>query len=132
MFNACECATISRNFFLFEEKPIFAHNYIKNHKYTCKIYVDENAQFTPWLATIDTISRRAVVKDSLRKHNIESAQVQYRNDRYSTFRVFVDKSFPNMDKIEDNYLVLPLHIKMTTTDVEKICEIVIDPMSGAV
>ena len=93
---------------------------------------NEKIQFTPWLATIDTVGRRQIVMDHLRKHNIESAQVHYRNDRYSIFKQFIDKSFPNMDNIENNYLVLPLHTNMTVVDAEKISEIVIDTMADAV
>ena len=34
------------------------------------------------------------------------------------------KVFPNMDKVEDNYLVLPLHTKMTLADVKKVCKVI--------
>jgi len=30
--------------------------------------------------------------------------------------------FPRMDAIDDNYLVLPLHTKMSLADVDRICE----------
>lgn len=90
---------------------------------------DDRIDFTPWLATIDTAGKRQLVMDTLRKYNIESAQVHYRNDRYSIFKKYVDKSFPNMDRIEDSYLVLPLHTKMDVNDAEKISKIVIDTMA---
>lgn len=121
-----EVKSIRKNIFSTYQKYFSASN-IKLFEST-----EENIQFTPWLATIDTVGRRTTVMDNLRKHNIESAQVHYRNDRYSIFREFIDQSFPNMDKIEEDYLVLPLHTKMTTIDAEKISEIVIASMSGAV
>ena len=49
--------------------------------------------------------------------------MHFRNDRYTIFKNFTDGlEFPNMDKIEDDYLVLPLHHKMTTDDVNRVCE----------
>ena len=35
-----------------------------------------------------------------------------------------EKDLPNMDLIEDSYLVLPLHHKMTVNDCLKICKII--------
>ena len=57
----------------------------------------------------------------LRNSNIESGQVHYRNDRYSIFKKFAKGPYINMDKIEDDYLVLPLHTKLSVKDVKKIC-----------
>ena len=56
----------------------------------------------------------------LREAGIESSQVHYRNDRYTIFGGR-RKDFPNMDALEDRYLVLPLHTKMSIADVERIC-----------
>lgn len=78
-------------------------------------------EFTPWLITLNTHGRREALMHHLRSKGIESAQVHYRNDQYSVFKPFVDRSFPNMDKIANEYLVLPLHTKMSVTDVEAIC-----------
>lgn len=46
--------------FLFEEKSILAHNYIKKYNYTCKMYVNENIsdiieEFSPHLIINDTL-----------------------------------------------------------------------------
>ena len=35
-----------------------------------------------------------------------------------------DCKFPHMDSIEDNYLVLPIHAKVTEKNVEKICSVI--------
>ena len=59
----------------------------------------------------------------LRKNKIESAQVHYRNDRYSIFGGR-RKDLPQMDIIEDKYLVLPLHPMVSENDVNKICNII--------
>ena len=48
--------------------------------------------------------------------------MHFRNDRYTIFEEFTQGlEFPNMDQIDDNYLVLPLHHKMTYEDVERVC-----------
>jgi dTDP-4-amino-4,6-dideoxygalactose transaminase len=54
--------------------------------------------------------------NKLRSNKIESGQVHYRNDRYTIFggRRF---DLPNMDSVEEKYLVLPLHQRMSLQDV---------------
>jgi len=71
-----------------------------------------------WLCTI-VVEDRIQLQRKLREYNIESGQVHYRNDRYDIFKASRDH-FPNMDSIEDNYLVLPLHMKMSIQDVNYI------------
>lgn len=73
-----------------------------------------------WLCTI-LVEKRIDLQKKLREHKIESNQVHYRNDRYTIFggRRY---DLPNMDSIEDKYLVLPLHTKLTEEDVFKVCK----------
>ncbi len=71
-----------------------------------------------WLCTV-IAENRENLQHKLREQNIESSQVHYRNDRYSIFGGRGE--YPNMDAIEDKYLVLPLHTKMNLSDVEKVC-----------
>lgn len=73
-----------------------------------------------WLCTIAVDNRRGLER-WLAEVGIESGQVHYRNDRYSIFGGR-RHDLPNMDYIEDRYLVLPLHTHMTTEDVELICD----------
>jgi dTDP-4-amino-4,6-dideoxygalactose transaminase len=75
-----------------------------------------------WLCTVSA-EKRVDLQKKLREHRIESNQVHYRNDRYSIFGSRRD-NLPNMDAIEDKYLVLPLHTKISEEDVIKICEII--------
>jgi dTDP-4-amino-4,6-dideoxygalactose transaminase len=75
-----------------------------------------------WLITILAEKRVELVK-KLHDHRIESAQVHYRNDRYSIFGGR-RKDVPNMDSVEDNYLVLPLHTRMSMEDVQRVCEVI--------
>lgn len=77
-----------------------------------------------WLCTV-IAENRVDLQIKLRENHVESGQVHFRNDRYKIFSDYVkDCSFLNMDKVEDNYLVLPLHAKVTVEDVEKICSII--------
>ena len=76
-----------------------------------------------WLFTV-IVEDRYKLQEKLRDNKIESNQMHFRNDRYSIFKEFTDgQKFPNMDKVEDNYLVLPLHTKMTVEDVKKVCSV---------
>jgi dTDP-4-amino-4,6-dideoxygalactose transaminase len=77
-----------------------------------------------WLFTV-LVEDRYKLQQKLRDNGIESNQVHFRNDRYSIFREFTKgKVFPNMDKVEDNYLVLPLHVRMTLEDVKRVCDVI--------
>ena len=77
-----------------------------------------------WLFTV-LVEDRYTLQQKLRDNGIESNQVHFRNDRYSILKEFTDgKVFPNMDKVEDNYLVLPLHTKMTLEDVKRVCKVI--------
>ena len=72
-----------------------------------------------WLFTV-FVENRIECQLKLRSRGIESGQTHFRNDRYSIFGC--DDEFPAMDSIDDNYLVLPLHTKMTLADVDRICD----------
>ena len=74
-----------------------------------------------WLFTIYADDRYNLQK-KLKDVGIESNQMHFRNDRYSVFKDFwKGKEFPNMDIVEDKYLVLPLHHKMSNEDVHRVC-----------
>jgi dTDP-4-amino-4,6-dideoxygalactose transaminase len=73
-----------------------------------------------WLFSI-MVERRWDCQLKLRGERIESGQIHYRNDRYSVFNC--KEEFPGMDSIDDKYLCLPLHTKMATADVDRICDV---------
>jgi dTDP-4-amino-4,6-dideoxygalactose transaminase len=82
----------------------------------------KDREHAAWLCTV-LAERRVDLQKMLREHHIESNQVHYRNDRYSVFGKRRD-NLPNMDLIEDKYLVLPLHTKINEHDVYNICKII--------
>jgi len=75
-----------------------------------------------WLCTIFAKNRIGLQR-KLRDNRIESNQVHYRNDRYTLFKDSRG-SFPNMDAIEDEYLVLPLHTRMTAADAQRVVGVI--------
>ena len=83
---------------------------------------DEVHKSSCWLATT-LVERRDDLKRKLLENGIESDPVHYRNDRYSIFGKRVHDC-PNMDAIEDKYLVLPKHFYMSVEDVQRICKVI--------
>ncbi len=83
---------------------------------------DKIHQSSCWLATV-IVEHRDSLRAKLLQHGIESDPVHYRNDRYSIFGGRVDDC-PNMDALEDKYLVLPKHFHLTVEDVGRICDII--------
>ena len=76
-----------------------------------------------WLCTIIVKNKRVALQNYLRKHKIETNQVHFRNDRYSIFNKYIKKkSCPNMDKIENNYLVIPMNLRIKSKDAEFIAK----------
>lgn len=75
-----------------------------------------------WLHTV-LVERRDDLQQKLLENGVESAPVHYRNDMYSVLGGR-SSDFPNMDAIEQKYLVLPLHMNVSHKDVSKICEII--------
>jgi dTDP-4-amino-4,6-dideoxygalactose transaminase len=81
---------------------------------------DARREHAAWLFTIAVDDRRSL-QDKLYSRGIEANQVHYRNDRYSIFGQRRD-NLPAMDAMEERYLVLPLHTRMTVDDVDRVCE----------
>ena len=82
---------------------------------------DERKEHAAWLFTV-LVDRRTDLQLRLRENKIESGQTHYRNDRYS---IFSDNGiYEGMDKVDEKYLVLPLHTKMNESDVDKICKVI--------
>lgn len=75
-----------------------------------------------WLMTI-AVDQRIELQKKLLASGIESNQVHYRNDRYSIFGGRQDH-LPHMDAVEDRYLVLPLHTRMSEADVHRVAEVI--------
>lgn len=57
----------------------------------------------------------------MEKHGIETNVMQVRNDIYSVFAPF-RSNLPNMDWVDERYLCIPLHNKMTIGDARYVAE----------
>ncbi len=77
---------------------------------------------TYWLCTVKVDNKEAL-KKKLLEHNIESNETHFRCDRYSIYggRVY---DCPNMDFLENRYLLLPMHQYVTLENVDKICKVI--------
>lgn len=76
-----------------------------------------------WLCTV-LVDHRKDLEQKLRDASIESGQVHFRNDRYSVFANFREDELPNMNAMEERYLVLPLHTHMTVEDADRVCDVI--------
>ena len=71
------------------------------------------------------LDKKDFLQRKLRLHQIETNQVHFRNDKYSIFKKFTkNKKFKNMDKVENKYLVLPIHTKMKTSDAVRVAKLI--------
>ena len=103
---------------------IYLKELSKNNKIKCVHDYDIKKFHSAWLFTI-LLDNKDFVQKKLRDHFIETNQVHFRNDKYSIFKKFVkNKKFKNMDYIENKYLVLPIHHKVTERDARYICKLI--------
>ena len=103
---------------------IYLKNLSKNPNITCIHDYDYRKKCAAWLFTI-LLKKKDFLQKKLRQNNIETNQVHFRNDKYSIFKKFVKKQkFHNMDKIENKYLVLPIHTKVSEKDANYICRLI--------
>jgi perosamine synthetase len=83
----------------------------------------DGAKNVHWLATVCVKNR-----DKFRKHllswNIECSTVQNRNDVYNIFGG-VRQDLPVMNALENEYISIPLHTKMSIRDAEYIKEVIL-------
>ena len=96
----------------------------KNSSITIMDKKKSGTEHSNWLFTI-CLKRKDFLQKKLRQNGVETNQVHFRNDRYSIFKKFTkNKKFKNMDYLENRYLVLPLHHKVTVSMAEYICKLI--------
>ncbi|MDO8604211.1 MAG: aminotransferase class V-fold PLP-dependent enzyme [bacterium] len=94
---------------------------LAHHQKLIKEYGKGGIIAHPWFALV-LVDNRDSLKKYLFEHGIDSGTHHYRNDKYTIFGG--RKPFTVMDELENKYLLLPLHMGVTTKDVRKICELV--------
>lgn len=103
---------------------IYLKELSKNKKIKCIHDPNVNISTAAWLFTI-SLDKKNYLQKKLRSFKIETNQVHFRNDKYSIFKKFAqNRTFPNMDEIENKYLVLPIHTKVTEQNARYICKII--------
>jgi perosamine synthetase len=92
---------------------IYLNTISKNKNIQCINDDSKKKYHAAWLFTI-ALEKKDFLQKKLREHGIETGQVHFRNDKYSIFKKFCKGvKFPNMDYIDNKYLVLPIHHKVT-------------------
>lgn len=77
----------------------------------------------PWFAYVITENRSDLIK-FLKENGVDSGMHHYRNDKYTLFGG--RKAFKNMDNLEDKYLLLPLNMSVSKSDVGYIANLIKD------
>ncbi len=103
---------------------IYEKTLSKNLSITIMDKKKSGTQHSNWLFTI-CLKRKDYLQKKLRQNGVETNQVHFRNDRYSIFKNFTKgKKFKNMDLVENNYLVLPIHPKVKLSDAKRISNLI--------
>ena len=69
--------------------------------------------------------KKDFIQKKLREKRIETNQVHFRNDKYSIFKKFVKgKKYPNMDYVENKYLAIPVHHKVSFSKAKYIADLI--------
>jgi perosamine synthetase len=103
---------------------IYLKELSKNPKIKCVHDYNKKKFHGAWLFTI-LLDKKDYLQKKLREHFIETNQVHFRNDKYSIFKKFIKNSkFKNMDYLENKYLVLPIHHKVSVSNAKYICKLI--------
>lgn len=103
---------------------IYLENLSKNKNIICINDDDKKKFHSAWLFTI-LLEKKDFLQKKLRDYKIETNQVHFRNDKYSIFKKFVKgQKFKNMDYVENKYLVLPIHHKISAKQAEDISNLI--------
>lgn len=98
----------------------YLDNIVQSKSLQCIISNNKKSDEVMWLFTIVS-PYKDIIQKELRKKNIETNQVHFRNDKYSIFKKFVKNTeFKNMNMLQNNYLVLPMHTKMSINDAKRV------------
>ena len=86
-------------------------------------FADPRVSSSPWLCTVVAHHCRKDLMRYLRDRGVESAQVHYRNDRYTIFGGR-RHDLPIMDSVEQDYLVLPVHHMLAESKAREISQMI--------
>ena len=95
----------------------------KNKNITCVHDYDKRKYHSAWLFTI-LLDKKDYLQKKLREKILK--QIKYILEMTNTqyLKNLQKNAYPNMDFVEDKYLVLPLHHKISVSDVKYICKLI--------
>ncbi len=93
---------------------------ITHRKKLCAKYAKHGVPSSIWFAHTLT-PRREDLKAFMKQHGVHTGDYHYRNDRYTIFGG--KRKLPVMDRLESQYLLLPIHHGVSVRDVERICSL---------
>ena len=103
---------------------VYLNELSKNKNIHCVNDLDNKKKHAAWLFTI-VLEKKDFLQKKLRDYKIETNQVHFRNDRYSIFKKYAQGTkLKNMDYLENKYLVLPLHHKLSVNRTKYICGLI--------
>ncbi len=94
---------------------------IDHRKKLIEAYKSHGIKAYPWFAVVMTNRRKELIA-YLKENGVESGMHHYRNDQYTIFGG--RKAFLNMDALENDYLLLPLHMDVSVSDVSMIANLI--------
>ena len=103
---------------------IYLEKLSNNKNIICVNKDDGKRTHAAWLFTIIS-KKKDFIQKKLREKRIETNQVHFRNDKYSIFKKFVKgKKYPNMDYVENKYLAIPVHHKVSFSKAKYIADLI--------
>ena len=103
---------------------IYLEKLSNNKNIICVNKDDGKRTHAAWLFTIIS-KKKDFIQKKLREKRIETNQVHFRNDKYSIFKKFVKgKKYPNMDYVENKYLAIPVHHKVSFNKAKYIADLI--------
>ena len=103
---------------------IYLEKLSNNKNIICVNKDDGKRTHAAWLFTIIS-KKKDFIQKKLREKKIETNQVHFRNDKYSIFKKFVKgKKYPNMDYVENKYLAIPVHHKVSFNKAKYIADLI--------
>ena len=103
---------------------IYLEKLSNNKNIICVNKDDGKRTHAAWLFTIIS-KKKDFIQKKLREKRIETNQVHFRNDKYSIFKKFVrGKKYPNMDYVENKYLAIPVHHKVSFNKAKYIADLI--------
>ena len=82
-----------------------------------------------WLFCIMLKNRDGGIMDRIKARGVECDLVHLRNDIFTPFGS-KRQNLPNMAYVEERYMYIPMHINLTLSDVDYVCDVIIEELEN--